>query len=53
MSNWNRWDRGNGMPYDAVGFVDVKYIDGKEFYRKWAKDVYWGFDSLIEYWREA
>lgn len=51
MSNWESWDRTKGRP--VTGCIDVRYLDGKEFFRKVAEDCYWGTDSLIEFWRKA
>lgn len=51
MNNWKPWDRTKGRP--VTGWVDIRYLDGKEFLRKSAQDCYWGADSLIEFWREA
>ena len=51
MSDWIRWIRGHGKPREAIGAIDVKYLDGKEFIHKPIENCYWGDDSLIEYWR--
>lgn len=51
MNNWKPWNRTKGRP--VTGWVDVRYLDGKEFFRKLAQDCYWGADSLIEFWRES
>ncbi len=42
---WESWDRSIGRP--VSGFIDVRYVDGKEFLNKRAEDCYWGGDSLI------
>lgn len=52
MSTWLPRDRKSIRP-PVADWVDVRYYDGKEFYRKWAPDCYWGEDSLIGFWRHA
>ncbi|MBM5458711.1 hypothetical protein H8F21_14175 [Pseudomonas sp. P66] len=51
LKNWESWDRTIGRP--VSGWIDVRYIDGKEFLNKRAEDCYWGADSLIGSWRKA
>lgn len=31
----------------VTGWIDVRYLDGKEFYKKLAEDCYWGADRIM------